>query len=71
MVSIKESVTHHSKEDISRTFLKLYQKNQTLSIDTISCAHEVNLWCSLFLKKSLKVQFMDPRSMPIDAISIC
>ena len=71
IVSIKALITHRSEEENStKIFLKLYQKSWALSMDTTSCAHEVNLLCFDFLRKSLKVQFMDSRSTPIDAISM-
>ena len=71
IVSIKELITHRSEEeDAKNIFLKLYQKRRALSMDTTSCAHEVNLLCSNFLKKFLRVQFMYSRSTPIDAISM-
>jgi len=71
IVSIKELITHRSEEeDTTKIFLKLYQKSWALSMDTTSCAHEVNLLCFDFLRKSLKVQFMYSRSTPIDAISM-
>ena len=56
IVSIKESITHRSEEEsVTKISPKLYQKRLALSIDTTSCAHEVNLWCSNFLEKSLRV----------------
>ena len=71
IVSIKVLITHHSEEENStKIFLKLYQKSWALSMDTTSCAHEVNLLCFDFLRESLKVQFMYSRSTPIDAISM-
>jgi hypothetical protein len=71
IVSIEKLITHHSREeDATKIFLKLYQKSWALSMDTTSCAHEVNLLCFDFLRKSLEVQFMYSRSMPIDAISM-
>jgi len=48
IVSIKALVTHHSEEDATKIFLKLYQKSWALSMDTTSCAHEVNLLCLNF-----------------------
>ena len=71
MVSIKKLITHCFKKGATKFLVKLYQKSWPLSIDTTSCAREVNLWCSNFLKKSLKAQSMCSRSMPIDAISMC
>jgi hypothetical protein len=71
IVSIKELIMHRSKEeDATKMFLKLYQKSWALSIDTTSCAHEVNLLCFNFLRKFLRIQSISPRSTPIDAISM-
>ena len=71
IVSIKELITHRSEEeDATKIFLKLYQKSWALSIDTTSCAHEVNLLCFNFLKKFLRIQSISRRSTPIGAISM-
>ena len=71
IVSIKELITHRSEEeDATKIFLKLYQKSWALSMDTTSCAHEVNLLCSNFLRKFLRVQLMYSGSTLIDAISM-
>ena len=48
IVSIKALITHRSEEDATKIFLKLYQKSWALSMDTTSCAHEVNLLCLNF-----------------------
>jgi hypothetical protein len=54
IVSIKALITHRSEEENStKIFLKLYLKSWALSMDTTSCAHEVNLLCFDFLWKSL------------------
>jgi hypothetical protein len=71
IVSIEKLITHRSEEeDATKILPKLYQKSWALSMDTTSCAHEVNLLCFDFLRKSPKVQFMYSRSTPIDAISM-
>jgi hypothetical protein len=71
IVSIEKLITHRSEEeDATKIFLKLYQKSWALSMDTTSCAHEVNLLCFNFLRKFLRVKFMSPRSTLIDAISM-
>ena len=71
IVSIEKLITHRfEEEDATKIFLKLYQKSWALSMDTTSCAHEVNLLCFNFLRKFLRVKFMSPRSTLIDAISM-
>jgi hypothetical protein len=71
IVSIEKLITHRSEEeDATKILLKLYQKSWALSMDTTSCAHEVNLLCFNFLRKFLRVKFMSPRSTLIDAISM-